>query len=68
NKVIYDSILSDYQVDHGKSVARIYPLEQDKPTKATAPLATKTTKTTETKSKGINATIIIGDFSKGKPS
>ncbi|ABI83439.1 outer membrane protein assembly factor BamB [Francisella tularensis] len=68
NKVIYDSILSDYQVDKGKSVARIYPLEQDKPTKATAPLATKTTQTTETKSKGINATIIIGDFSKGKPS
>lgn len=68
NKVIYDSILSDYQVDKGKSVARIYPLEQDKPTKATAPLATKTTQTTETKFKGINATIIIGDFSKGKPS
>lgn len=68
NKVIYDSILSDYQVDKGKSVARIYPLEQDKPTKATAPLATKATQTTETKSKGINATIIIGDFSKGKPS
>ncbi|AEE87972.1 PQQ (Pyrrolo quinoline) WD40-like repeat, enzyme repeat domain protein [Francisella cf. novicida Fx1] len=68
NKVIYDSILSDYQVDKGKSVARIYPLEQDKPTKARTPLATKATQTTETKSKGINATIIIGDFSKGKPS
>lgn len=67
DKVIYDSILSDYQVDKGKSVARIYPLEQVKPTKVNTAVD-KTMQTTETKPKGINATIIIGDFSKGKPS
>ncbi|ALB01283.1 outer membrane protein assembly factor BamB [Francisella persica ATCC VR-331] len=67
-KVIYDSILSDYHVDKGKSIAQIYPLEQDKHAKATSTVVAKTTQTTETKPKGIHATIIIGDFSKGKPS
>ncbi|MFV9973092.1 MAG: outer membrane protein assembly factor BamB [Francisella endosymbiont of Hyalomma asiaticum] len=68
DKVIYDSILSNYQFDKGNSVAQIYPLKQDKHAKATSAVAAKTTQTTETKPKGINATIIIGDFSKVKPS
>ncbi|MDE4986597.1 outer membrane protein assembly factor BamB, partial [Francisella tularensis subsp. holarctica] len=56
NKVLYARRVSDYQVDKGKSGARIYPLEHDKPTKAPAPVATNTPQTTETQAQGSHAT------------
>ncbi|GAB4226637.1 MAG: outer membrane protein assembly factor BamB [Francisella sp.] len=57
DKVIYDSVLSDYHIDNGKSVSKIYPVKKDKDSKNT---------TKAVKDKGKKVTVIIGDFSKGK--
>lgn len=63
DKVIYDSILSDYKIDKGENVEQIYPLEQDTD-KTTDKVSKKNTK--KSASKGLNVNVIIGDFSRDK--
>jgi outer membrane protein assembly factor BamB len=70
DKVLYDKILSDYKVDKGHSVDKIYPLSQDnsKATqKSTEPLATKQKDSKKANKKGVDVNVVLGDF-KGKPS
>ena len=55
DKVIYDSILSDYKVDKGTEIKDISPTAKYK-----NKIKTQNTKTT---SKSLNVSVIIGDFS-----
>ncbi|AIT09384.1 outer membrane protein assembly factor BamB [Candidatus Francisella endociliophora] len=65
DKVVYDSVLSDYEVDKGSNVDKIYPLPQENP-KSPEEKPDKDSKK-DSASKGLNVNVIIGDFSKGKP-
>ncbi|MED7818784.1 MULTISPECIES: outer membrane protein assembly factor BamB [unclassified Francisella] len=62
DKVIYESILGDYEVDKGANVDHI------KASIKPAAIAEAIKKAKEEDSKGLKVNVIIGDFSKGKPT
>ena len=57
DKVIYDTILSDYKTDRGTEIKHIYP---------TGKYKDKTPKGIKVSSEGLNVNVIVGDFSKQK--
>lgn len=62
DKVIYESILGDYKVDKGNNTDHI------KSSITPAAIAKAVEKSKKEDAKGLKVNIIIGDFSKGKPT
>ncbi|AJC48213.1 outer membrane protein assembly factor BamB [Allofrancisella guangzhouensis] len=65
DKVIYDSILSDYKIDRGTEIKRIYPVKTEEPAVKDNGVATNINENNH-QTKGLKVKVIIGDFSQDK--
>ncbi|KEI35344.1 outer membrane protein YfgL [Francisella sp. W12-1067] len=61
DKVIYDSILSDYKVDRGTEIKQIYPVKTKELT-----VGSNSVDKNKPQTKGLKINVIIGDFSRNK--